>query len=165
MKQTIIVRHTRENLKKCSLRGLEKKPEFLFFTYPDCAQGKEKLPDLSNFLLLDLAGAPLSPSDCDKGLILLDATWRLAKKMSEQIKDLQSVERRSMPGGFQTAYPRRQDDCPDPMSGLASIEALYIAFFIMGRPCDCLLDNYYWKEQFLEINQPLLPCNIEHRKL
>lgn len=156
MIETIIIRHTRENLKKCSLRGLESKEGFQFFTYPDCALGKEKLPDLQNFLVLDISGKPLSKEDAGRGLILLDATWRLAKKMSEQIKELRTVEKRSLPAGFTTAYPRRQDDCPDPMAGLASIEALYIAYFLMGKPCEFLLENYHWKEPFLAKNNVFL---------
>jgi pre-rRNA-processing protein TSR3 len=68
------------------------------------------------------------------------------------IPEIQHLPRRSLPKGFQTAYPRRQLDCPDPSQGLASIEALYIAFFLLGRECDFLLDGYYWKELFLQRN-------------
>jgi pre-rRNA-processing protein TSR3 len=31
---TIILRHKKENLKKCSLRGLEPREDLRFFTYP-----------------------------------------------------------------------------------------------------------------------------------
>ena len=158
---TIIIRHTRENLKKCSLRGLEGLPEYLFYTYPDCAQGKQELPSLENYLLLDVEGQPLTPDDKEKGLILVDATWRLAEKMMRCTDSLAEVPRRSIPPGFKTAYPRRQDDCPDPTAGLASIEALYIAFFLSGRSTLGLLDSYYWKEQFFGQNaQALRLCHI-----
>ena len=153
---TIIIRHVRENLKKCSLSGLEGRSDFLFFTYPACAQGKERLPDLAGYLLLDVAGEPLTPQDRGSGLILLDATWRLAVKMQHNIPELKTLPRRSIPEGFRTAYPRRQDDCPDPEAGLASIEALYIACWAAGRSLDGLLDMYYWREQFLSKNQLIL---------
>jgi pre-rRNA-processing protein TSR3 len=56
---------------------------------------------------------------------------------------------RSLPSHYKTAYPRRQLDCPDPERGLASIEALYAAYSILGRSTDGLLDRYHWKEEFL----------------
>lgn len=149
---TFIIRHTRENLKKCSLRGLEKRSDFAFFCYPDCVLGKETLPDFAGCVLLDIEGEPLSTHDRERKLILLDGTWRLAEKMARCIPELTHVPKRCIPKGFQTAYPRRQEDCSDPASGLASIEALYIAFFLMERPLEGLFDHYYWKNAFFEKN-------------
>jgi len=141
---TYIIRHRRENLKKCSLRGLEPRADFRFFTYPTSF-----LPDLSSYILLAIDGPPLSDADAHKGILLLDATWRYAAKMQQFVDNQAKVEKRSSPRGFRTAYPRRQDDCPDPEEGLASIEALYIAFSILGRNTTGLLDNYHWKDEFL----------------
>jgi pre-rRNA-processing protein TSR3 len=101
-------------------------------------------------VVLTLDGAPLEHSDKDHGLLLLDGTWRYAGQMSKILPS--SLCRRSLPTHFQTAYPRRQDDCPDPTRGLASIEALYIAYQILGRDTTGLLDHYYWKEAFLQKN-------------
>lgn len=154
---TIIIRHVRENMKKCSLRGLEGRLDVQFFTYPKCAQGKEILPCLAGYVVLDVEGEPLSTKDASWGLILLDGTWRLAEKMQKNIPELQNLPKRSIPGGFKTAYPRRQDDCPDPESGLASIEALYIAYLFSGRSVEGLLDGYYWRDLFLEKNRCFLP--------
>jgi pre-rRNA-processing protein TSR3 len=145
---TIILRHIRENLKKCSLRGLEEVEGFTFYTYP-----MVELPDLSDYLLLALEGAPLTQNDTSKGLLILDGTWRYAEKMMRFVEGKCSIEKRSIPKGFQTAYPRRQDDCSDPGSGLASIEAIYIAYRILGRPVEGILDHYYWKEQFIKLNE------------
>jgi len=144
---TVILRHARENLKKCSLRGLETRPDFDFYTYP-----KDILPDLSGYLLLSIDGSPLSAEDSGKGLLILDGTWRLAEKMNRFVdsKTREVLQRRSIPGGFRTAYPRRQNDCPDPTAGLASIEAIYIAYKILGRNTDGILDQYYWKDDFLK---------------
>lgn len=141
---TIIWRHKRENLKKCSLRGLEQRTDFQFITFPD------PLPELKNYVVLSLDGAPLSKEDAECGLLLLDATWRYAMKMAPQLQA--NLIQRSIPASYRTAYPRRQQDCSDPDRGLASIEALYIAYHLLGRPTDGLLDNYYWKEHFLEKN-------------
>jgi pre-rRNA-processing protein TSR3 len=35
---------------------------------------------------------------------------------------------------------------------LASIEAIYIAYWILGRDVTGLLDNYHWKDLFLQKN-------------
>ena len=142
---TVVVRHTRENLKKCSLRGLELRPDFLFFTYP------LQIPiELKNYIYLCVDGPPLSPADFGKGLFVIDATWRLAYKMEKSLQNhLSTMEKRSIPTSFTTAYPRRQDDCLEPGKGLASIEAIYAAYEIMGRSTEGLLENYYWKNDFL----------------
>lgn len=144
---TIILRHRKENLKKCSLRGLEDRKDFFFLTYPLL-----KLPDLSNYLILTMDGPPLTQEDASKGLFLLDGTWRYAAKMLQTHFKENNYESRTLPSHFQTAYPRAQTECPDPLRGLASIEALYVAYSILGRDTTGLLDNYYWKDQFLDKN-------------
>ena len=135
--QTIIVRHRRENRKKCSLRGLEKRPDLTFFTYPRCT-----LPDLSSYLLLTTDAPPLQPDET-KGLMLLDGSWKMAARMERNLP-LPTV-RRSLPR-VQTAYPRRQEE----PYGLATVEALFLAYLILGRPVDGLLDHYHWKELFYQ---------------
>lgn len=144
---TVVWRHRRENLKKCTLRGLESRPDFQFFTYPT-----HELPLLKNYIVLGLDAPPLSQADAQQGLLLVDATWRYADKMVKKLKEQPALIWRSIPSDFQTAYPRRQDDCSDPERGLASIEALYIAYLLLGRDPTGILDNYHWKEQFLEKN-------------
>lgn len=146
---TIIFRHRRENLKKCSLRGLEKRSDFLFFSYPTVT-----LFNKENYILLTPdASSVLSLQDRGYGLLLLDATWRLAAKMEKNIVMGPSIIKRALPSEFITAYPRRQDDCIDRKRGLASIEALYIAYYLLGYSCEGLLDNYLWADLFLEKNQ------------
>ncbi len=144
---TLIMRHRLENLKKCSLRGLESRPDCLFLTYPT-----DKLPDLSQVCILSFDGPLLSSEDQSKSLLVLDATWRYAAKMAQLIAPEYHVNYRSLPAHYRTAYPRKQADCADPNRGLASIEALYLSYMLLGRPTDGLLDLYYWKDQFLEIN-------------
>lgn len=141
--KTIIWRHRRENLKKCSLRGLERREELSFYTYPN-----EPLPSLDGFLLLTIDAPPLTRADSHFGLLLLDGTWRYAERMERQ---LPPCERRSLPPISQTAYPRRQEECPDPSRGLASVEALYLAYSILGWDVEGLLDHYHWREEFLSL--------------
>jgi pre-rRNA-processing protein TSR3 len=142
---TIILRHRKENLKKCSLRGLESRPDIRFFTYP-----KDTLPDLSQHILLSFDGPLLTKADHKWGIFLIDGTWNYAELMERQLPQPRLFQTRSLPKHFQTAYPRRQQDCPDPSRGLASIEALFLAYRILGRSTDGLLDNYHWKEDFLK---------------
>jgi pre-rRNA-processing protein TSR3 len=59
---------------------------------------------------------------------------------------------RSLPPSLRTAYPRRQTLCPDPARGLASVEALFAAYRILGRDVDGILDGYLWRERFLVTN-------------
>jgi pre-rRNA-processing protein TSR3 len=141
---TLILRHRRENLKKCSLRGLETRNDLQFYSYPL----KRHLPDLTNYVVLTLGAAPLAREDADKGLFLIDGTWRYAEKMLHSLP--MTFEVRSLPKGVKTAYPRRQEDCSDPTQGLASCEALYLAYEILGRDPTGLLDHYHWKEEFLK---------------
>lgn len=145
---TIVLRHRKENLKKCSLRGLEIREDFLFFTYP-----KDPIPFTENYIILDINAPLLSKEDQNKGLFILDGTWRYAQKMYENTPVIHSYEKRSLPTNIQTAYPRRQEDCPDPSKGLASIEAIYIAYLLMERNTDGLLDNYVWRDKFFQINE------------
>jgi len=145
MKPTVILRHRRENLKKCSLRSLEGRPGFVFYTYP-----VDPLPDLTGYLLLKVGAPPLTEKDAGCGIFLIDATWRLAQIMEKQVT--QKLEARSLPSGYRTAYPRKQTGCPDPESGLSSIEAIYLAHRILGREDERLMSGYYWKDLFFEIN-------------
>ena len=140
---TIILRHRKENLKKCSLRGLEDRLDLDFYTYP----WTKPQPDLSKSIVLILDAPPLTAADADMGLFLIDGTWRYAEKMFSSLKPPFLV--RSLPRGMKTAYPRKQTDCSDPTSGLATVEALYLAYSILGRDTAGLLDFYHWKEDFI----------------
>ena len=54
--------------------------------------------------------------------------------------------------GYQTAYPRVSKLGTDPDNSLASIEALFLAYYILGRPTEGLLDHYHWASEFLRLN-------------
>lgn len=143
-----ILRHRKENLKKCSLTGLENHPSLEFYTYPSHVPS-----DLNGCLVLALEGEPLTQADAATPLLLIDGTWRYAEVMYRHVNERFSLIPRSIPSHFRTAYPRRQDDCEDPERGLASIEALYISMQILGMDTAHLLDRYHWKQKFLETNK------------
>lgn len=143
--KTVIIRHRRENLRKCSLKGLEGDPDLLFYTYPT-----DSLPDFTGYILLEVGALPLSEADRESGLLLIDGTWRLTAQMRKSISV--PIQARSLPAGIKTAYPRKQTECPDPEAGLASVEALYLAHKLLGRRTEGFLDHYHWKKAFLEMN-------------
>ncbi len=91
----------------------------------------------------------MTKEDRHLGIILLDGTWRYAAQMCKTLALPDSFPRRSLPPGLVTAYPRRQTECPCPEQGLASIEALYAAYYLLDRDPTGLLDHYYWKNDFL----------------
>lgn len=144
---TLILRHRKENLKKCSLRGLEEQKGFDFYTYPL----KTPLPNLHGYFLLTIDAPLLTKEDASLGLVLIDGTWRYAATMEKNVAGLPAIRRR-LPAHFATAYPRAQTGCLEPKSGLASIEALYLAYHILGRQTEGLLDHYHWKNEFLQKN-------------
>ncbi|MDN3509044.1 MAG: hypothetical protein P0S93_03365 [Candidatus Neptunochlamydia sp.] len=144
---TTILRHRKENVKKCSLHGLESREDLHFLTYPI-----DPIPFLENGILLDLDAPPLSKEDRGHSLFLIDGTWKYAAVISRQLPHSEKWIRRNLPPEIKTAYPRKQTDCIDPKRGLASVEALYIAHLILGYQTERLLDHYYWKKEFLRLN-------------
>jgi len=140
---TIIVRHPKENPRKCSVLPLKGKPDLLFFGYP-----VKNPPRLDNYIRLAAEGPALSMDDADKGVLLLDGSWRWAEQMT---RAFEHVPPRSL-RGYESAYPRVSKLGTDPDNGLASIEALFLAHHLLGRPTEGLLDHYRWREEFLKRN-------------
>jgi rRNA small subunit aminocarboxypropyltransferase len=118
--------------------------DILFLNYP-----LKQKPPLADYVRLAIDGPPLASADADKGILLLDGSWRWSSPMN---RDFVEVPARSL-SGVLTAYPRRSKLGLDPEEGLASIEALFAAYVILGRPTAGLLDHYRWAEQFLELNR------------
>jgi len=145
---TIILRHRKENLKKCSLRGLETREGLCFLTYPI-----DSVDHIENVTLLSFDAPLLSEKDQGRPLFLIDSTWNYAAVMERALPSKGSWIKRSLPSYLRTAYPRKQTGCHYPERGLASIEALYMAHHILGRSKEDLLDYYRWKEEFLTINK------------
>ena len=143
MLPTVIVRHTAENPKKCSVWPLRGREGIVFLNYP-----LRTRPGLAGYVRLAADGPPLGPADLGKGILLLDGSWRWAAAME---RDFADIEPRSI-DGWRTAYPRVCKLGTDPDNGLASVEALFVALHVLGRPTDGLLDHYRWAEEFLRLN-------------
>lgn len=140
---TVIVRHTHENPRKCSVLPLRGRIDVVFLTHPV----KER-PPLDGYVRLAAEGPPLSANDAKKGILLLDGSWRWASSMT---RDFLDVAPRSL-HGWRTAYPRVSKLGTDPDNGLASIEALVVAYHLLDRPIAGLLDHYHWADEFLLVN-------------
>ena len=149
--RTTILRHRKENLKKCSLRGLESRQDLLFLSYPT-----DPIPELDTPILLDLEGPVLSKKDRGRPLFLIDGTWHHAAVMQRQLPARNTWIRRRLSPCIRTAYPRKQTGCAAPERGLASVEALYMAHLILGYETEGLLDLYYWREAFFDLNGSFL---------
>src|SRR5262249_48602059 len=140
---TIIVVHPREKRSKCSVEPLRGCDGFRFWEFPQ--RGAETL---TGYVRVGLGGPELTPAQHDAGLLFLDGTWRLAPRMGLDFADLPVYSL----GPWETAYPRSSKLFDDPAAGLATIEALFAAYVQTGRPTAGLLDQYRWREQFLERN-------------
>ena len=141
---TTVIRHSREKISKCSLRFIHDRPEMTFMT----AIANFKF-NADGFILLAVDAPPLTEADAGSPLLLLDATWRLLPKLQGTLQG--NPIPRSIPGGIPTAYPRVSKNFEDPTGGLASIEALYVARYLLGDRDETLLDGYEWKAEFLEM--------------
>jgi pre-rRNA-processing protein TSR3 len=140
---TVIVRHPNENPRKCSVLPLRGRPDLVFLSYP-----VKRRPPLGGYVRLAAEGPPLSAADAGAGLLLLDGSWRWAGSMTRDFRD---VPPRAL-HGYRTAYPRASKRGTDPDNGLASVEALFVAYHILGRPTAGLLGHYRWAAEFLHVN-------------
>jgi pre-rRNA-processing protein TSR3 len=140
---TVIVRHPAENPRKCSVYPLRGRPGLVFLGYPVRSR-----PPLEGYVRLAAEGPALSATDASAGLLVLDGSWRWAAAMTRAFLD---VPPRSLTG-WRTAYPRASKRGTDPGNGLATVEALFLAHHLLGRPTTGLLDHYRWAEEFLRLN-------------
>jgi len=146
---TIIVRDRHENSGKCSIFPLKYRADVRFLTFP-----LQEKPSFDGYIRLAAEGEPLSQRDGDCGILLLDGSWRRVRIMEQHFE---GVPARSLQG-FRSAYPRRSKLGTDPFNGLASVEALFVAYHLLGRPTEALLDHYFWRDEFLRINEfPTVP--------
>ena len=138
----VVLRHPRERISKCSLRHLHERPGFLF---------RRALPDLrydgTDHILLAVDAEPLSTADAAHPLLILDSTWRYLPQVAARV--VGEPIRRSIPAWVTTVYPRVSRNFEDPPAGLASVEALYVAWRILHGDDRSLLDGYHWKDAFL----------------
>ena len=136
-----IIRHSKERRSKCSLTPLEGRKEISFHR----ARAGWTF-DPTGFTVLGLEAPTLSSADVGRPLLLLDSTWRLLPQLETCL--VGTGVRRSLPS-IQTAYPRVSKIAHDPLGGLASVEALYFAQFLLGNEDISILDEYHWRETFI----------------
>jgi rRNA small subunit aminocarboxypropyltransferase len=144
---TVIVVHPRERRKKCTVRALRQRDGFVFCNFP-------RMPyELAGYVRLCLGGPLLSEADASCGLLVLDGTWRHVQPME---RTFAAIPIRSLPPVI-TAYPRTSKVSTDPDGGLATIEAIYAAYRLLGRDTAGLLDHYHWAAEFVESNNERWP--------
>ena len=135
-----VIRHQKERRSKCSLTALEKREDITFYKAK-----RGWIFDVTGFTVLALGAPELSISDSGRPLLLLDSTWRLLPQLQACLCG--SAVSRTLPA-VSTAYPRVSKLVDDPLGGLASIEALYLAKLVLGERDDSILESYYWCEEF-----------------
>lgn len=148
MPQIVVIRHPRENLKKCSLRGLESRENFAFFKAKDGF-----LFDATGYILLQNNAPEISEKDKGLPILLLDSTWALLPKVRNKIHGTPIL--RGLPSSVKTAYPRVSKSGNDPQNGLATVEALFAALSLSGQRDESILQNYVFKDTFLQLNKGL----------
>ena len=141
---TLFVVHPKERRKKCTVEPLRGREGFSFHKFSD---GRVDL--LAGYVRIGFGGLLLSSADVASGLLFLEGTWRWSEQMGSDSGDLPV---RSLPD-WTTAYPRVSKTFENPHAGLATIEAVYVAYSILGRDTAGLLDHYHWAEEFLTINR------------
>ena len=143
--EVVVLRDGKESPRKCSLTPLRGRPEIRFLEWRPSV-----VLDAAGHTLLHVGGEPLTAADRGRPLLLLDASWKKVPRMLRSLRG--DPARRSIPRGWETAYPRRSKTFPDPPRGLASVEALFAASAILGEPRFDLLEGYAFAEAFLRAN-------------
>jgi ribosome biogenesis protein Tsr3 len=140
----------KENPRKCTIQVHKGRPDFLIRTF----SLPKPITALSADCLLHIDGEDLSTMDRTglKSLSLIDCTWRkVAPALHSIAGPLPRLVR--IPEGFVTAYPRKNKKGEDPSTGLATIEALFIAAAFLGIWDESLLEKYYFGQEFLTLNE------------
>ena len=141
-----------ERLNKCTILPLAGHPELDIVRYH---RGRP-IPALAGQLLLHPEGTALNDLGTNERqvatLSAIDCTWkRLGSVLRLIAQPLPRLVK--IPDGFQTAYPRRNKLNQDPDSGLATIEAVFIAAAFLGHWNVSLLGKYPFATEFLELNR------------
>ncbi len=147
MPKVTVIRHPKENKKKCSMRHLVGRENYFFEIASDLFKF-----DASGYIMLELGAPIISEKHAHLPILMLDSTWHLLARVRKKIYgDFIPV---SLPTNLKTAYPRSSKLFTDPSEGLATVEALYAALRLMGTPDESVLDEYQFKDEFLRLNFP-----------
>ncbi len=137
-----VIRHHKERRSKCSLTPLEARANIQFLCFKPGWTF-----DMTGFTVLALGAPELSIEDAGRPLLLLDSTWRLLPQLEACVNGA-GVYRTLPP--VEGAFPRKSKIVKDPVAGLASVEALFLATLLLGERDDTLLTDYHWRAEFLE---------------
>ncbi len=144
----IIVDHG-ETANKCTIMPLKYREDFRIIPV-------SSTPTFVADLLLHPEGKPLSNLNLVQikveRLGAIDCVWRRLAPILATIEPIEPLLV-SIPPGFLTAYPRVSRKDFDPQGGLATIEAIFIAAAFLGTWDLSLLREYFFAEEFLEINR------------
>jgi len=157
----LIVQDYKENRRKCTLTALESRTDFTFRRLEHPSRSAEKV-EVGPGILLEIDAPPLSRGDAQLvaagSLVIVDSTWARVPKVLGRLRVTEGacLQRRRIPDGFLTAYPRMSKLHSDPPDGLASVEAIFAATAILGEPLPDLLGHYHWAREFLWRNQEIL---------
>ena len=152
----------KENRRKCTVEPLLGSAGLEVLRLGVPVPGEELLA-VPPGILLEVEAPELQPEDAGQletggRIVLLDATWVRLGPLGRRL-DLagaEGLERRALPAGFQTAYPRHSKLFKDPGAGLASVEAMFAVTVILGAARPDFLRHYRWAGEFLELNRELL---------
>ena len=142
--ETVIVVHPKERRSKCTILPLRGTPGLRFAR----STREQATGPLHGYVRLEVDAEPLTAADADRGLLLLDGTWRWVEDLAAPFGGLETRSIRNV----RTAYPRGAAIGELPDGGLATVEALYAAHRILGRSTVGLLDRYHWATDFLRQN-------------
>lgn len=149
MRYEILVDKT-ERANKCSILPLAYRKDFRIVRF----DRRYPIPALAGNLLLHPEGRPLGDwknAGDDVVVAAVDCNWNRLGNILERIDGVLPPLAR-IPGGFVTAYRRRNKQDRDPDSGLATVEALFLAAAFLGNWDRSLLAEYNEAGRFLEAN-------------
>jgi len=147
-----ILMDRKENPRKCTILPQKERGDFKIRYFG----GPNSIDPFQAACLLHIDGEDLAelPRGTLNSVALIDCNWKkVAGALQKVVRPLPRLVR--IPGGFETAYPRRNAEGKDPAAGLATIEALFIAAAFLGTWDETLLDKYHFRAQFLERNASL----------
>jgi pre-rRNA-processing protein TSR3 len=143
----------KENPHKCTVTPLKGRTDILIRKFSDAPAIKP----FSTDLLLHVDGLDLPTlvaANKINSIGVIDCVWKRVEPILKRLENpLPTLAR--IPEGFVTAYPRRNKLGHDPDAGLATIEAMFIAGAFAGAWDETLLDNYYFKDNFIKFNEAL----------
>lgn len=142
-----------ETPNKCTIAPLADRPDFRLLP----GKGSGPLGPLIAPVLLHHEGECLltikkSFDGGVNGIASIDCVWRRLDALLERIAGPLPILGR-IPEGFKTVYPRRSAGGSDPVGGLATIEAIFIAGALLGNWDVSLLSEYYFGRKFVEANR------------